>query len=389
MNVAVKAVKHAAPGPYLGFALQPVRLCYHLLTCPKSAQVSLEYLDDVAIHNPDGTVILEQTKSALKQNPLSDWAVDLWKTIANWLDGASNGKVVAGKSQFRLYVTPQRTGAWAQALSEAKSAADVASLVTEIKAKYAKQKKPPACASFLQRFLDATNAERVTIVTNLTVSSDEDDPIEPLRSLLRPTVAPTMVDVLCQSAIGMAKEQADYLIRNGKPALIDADTFKANFISFVQKNNLPGLLTSFTRAPGQEEVAALLSMRPKFIRQLEIIETNEEDHVRAVSDFLRTSADKSIWAESGLVFEGSLREWDDDLVRRHGLICSEISDIYSARDASFKGRQSYRRCAQLQAPLDGRVVPGHFVHGCFNALADTMRLGWHPDYQSLLGEGQE
>ena len=64
MNVAVKAVKHAAPGPYLGFALQPVRLCYHLLTCPKGAQVSLEYLDDVAIHHPDGTLTFEQTKSA-------------------------------------------------------------------------------------------------------------------------------------------------------------------------------------------------------------------------------------------------------------------------------------------------------------------------------------
>jgi hypothetical protein len=34
-------------------------------------------------------------------------------------------------------------------------------------------------------------------------------------------------------------------------------------------------------------------------------------------------------------------------------------------------------------------VPGHFVHGCFNALADLRRLGWHPDYQSLLDEGNE
>jgi hypothetical protein len=50
---------------------------------------------------------------------------------------------------------------------------------------------------------------------------------------------------------------------------------------------------------------------------------------------------------------------------------------------------AYRHCAQLQPPLDGRAVPGHFVHGCFNALADIMRLGWHPDYQSLLGENKE
>jgi len=39
MNVAVKAVKHAAPGPYLGFALQPVRLCYHLLEILGAGQV--------------------------------------------------------------------------------------------------------------------------------------------------------------------------------------------------------------------------------------------------------------------------------------------------------------------------------------------------------------
>jgi hypothetical protein len=387
MNVVVKAVRHAAPGPYLGFALQPVRLCYHLLTCPKGAHVSLEYLDDVAIHNADDTLILEQTKSALKQNPLSDWAVDLWKAIADWLDSASAGKIVPEKSQFRLYVTPQRTGVWAQALSDSKSAADVANLVNEIQAKLAK-KKTPACALYLQRFLDATDDERFSIVTNLDVVSD-DDPIEALRALIKPTVTPEMVDVLCHSAIGMAKEQADHLIRNGKPALIDGDTFKANFISFVQKNNLPGLLTSFTAAPGQDEVAAVLSMRPTFIRQLEIIDTSEEDRVRAVSDFLRTSADKSVWAESGLVFEGSLREWDDDLVRRHGLISGEISDIYATKDAPFRGRQSYRRCAQLQAPLDGRAVPGHFVHGCFNALADLRRLGWHPDYRSLLDEGNE
>ena len=116
MNVAVKAVKHAAPGPYLGFALQPVRLCYHLLTCPKGAQVSLEYLDDVVIHRPDGTLTFEQTKSALKQNPLSDWAVDLWKAVANWLDSVSKGEITPEEFEFRLYVTPRRNGAvWQKA----------------------------------------------------------------------------------------------------------------------------------------------------------------------------------------------------------------------------------------------------------------------------------
>ena len=117
MNVAVKLPKHAAPGQYLGFALQPVRLCYHLLSCEPGAKVSLEYLDDVAIHHADGHHSLEQTKSATKTNPVSDFAEDLWKTIANWLDLVADGFVKPSETAFRLYVTPKKTGPWAEALS--------------------------------------------------------------------------------------------------------------------------------------------------------------------------------------------------------------------------------------------------------------------------------
>jgi hypothetical protein len=385
MNVAVQTVKHAAPGPYLGFALQPVRLCYHLLTCPQGASVSLEYLDDVAIHFPDGTVTLEQTKSALQRNPLADWAEDLWKTIANWLDVIATGQITAAKSRFRIYVTPPHEGPWAKALSDATSPEDVAELVAAIKAKRARLRKPKGCEPFLQRFLTAPDAQRAALVARLTVSNEDADPVDALRALIKTAVVPELVDVLCQFAIGMAKEQADRLIRQGKPAMIEGDAFKTAFRAFVQKTNIPGLLTSFVQTPHAEEVQAVLSGRPLFIRQLEIIEVPNDDRVRAVSDFLRTSADKSVWAERGLVFADSFSEWDEHLVSRHGHICGEISDLHADKDAALRGRLAYRRCAQLQAPLDGHAVPGHFVHGCFNALADEMRVGWHPDYQSLLG----
>ena len=388
MNIAVKAAKHAAPGPYLGFALQPVRLCFHLLTCPPGASVSLEHLDDVAIHYADGTLTLEQTKSALKHNPIADWAEDLWKTIANWLDALAAGHVPARSSGFQLYVTPPHVGRWAKALNDAVTPQAAAALVDAIKVEHAKLKKPKGCEPFLRQFLAASDTLRTALVTRLTVSSDDTDPVDALRALIKAAVVPELVDMLCQSAIGFAKERADRLIREGKSALIGGDAFKKEFRAFVQRTNTPGLLTSFAKAPQPAEVDALLSTRPIFIQQLEIIDAPEDDRVRAVSDFLRTSADKSVWAELGLVFEGSLSEWDNHLVSRHGLICGEVTDMHAEKDAAHRGRLAYRRCAQLQAPLDGRVVPGHFVHGCYNELADELRIGWHPDYRCVLaGEG--
>lgn len=47
--------------------------------------VSIEKFDDVGVENGDEKKAI-QTKSALSdRNPVSDRAVDLWKTLYNWL----------------------------------------------------------------------------------------------------------------------------------------------------------------------------------------------------------------------------------------------------------------------------------------------------------------
>ena len=42
--------------------------------------------------------------------------------------------------------------------------------------------------------------------------------------------------------------------------------------------------------------------------------------------------------------------------------------------------------AATELPLDGQALPGHFVAGAYNCLADARRLGWHPSYQTLFPE---
>lgn len=384
MNVEPKAAKHSAPGQYLGFALQPVRLFYHLLTCPKGAKVSLEYVDDVAVHGADGSLLLEQTKSALKQNPISDWAVDLWKAFDNWLEMLVAGECAAGNTRFRLYVTPVRKGNFASALAAASTSAEVAAVVETVKKKLSNKKEAPGCIGHLQPFLDATMDEQSAIVQHFELESDAADPVEAIRALLQPTVHESHVDLLCKAGIGLAKQTVDRLIQRGEPPILDADSFRKMWGAFLRKNLMPGMLTSLGEAPDEDLVAGIASSRPTFIRQLEFVEASEEDRLRAVSDFLRTSADKADWAERGLVFPGSLDDWDDGLVQRHNLIRGDIADLHSDKPATLRGRLAYRHCAGHQEPLEGRAVPSHFVHGSFNDLADRRRLGWHPDYKTML-----
>src|SRR5579862_8030895 len=93
----------SAPGPYLGFALQPVRLCYYLLNGENDDVVSIETRDDIEI-TTGKKLVLEQTKSALSHNPVSDFAMDLWKTFSNWITQIKNDQVVPSDTRFRLYV---------------------------------------------------------------------------------------------------------------------------------------------------------------------------------------------------------------------------------------------------------------------------------------------
>lgn len=382
-------VKHSAPGPYLGFALQPVRLCYHLLSAPPGSSVSLEVLDDVAIHYSNETLLLEQCKSALSHNALSDWSDDLWKTLANWLDLIASGKVDVSKTLFQVYVTPQRAGKTSSAMHAAVEPAAVHALVKEIESKLAARAQPPKCIAYVQKFLDAPEPYRTELISRFSAVSVNDDPLEPLRLLLAPAVPTASVDVICQSAIGIAKEWADQRIRKGVPAQISVAEFRRNFHAFVQKNNLPGYLPSFTVALSPAEAESVLKTRPVFIKQLQLIEATEEQQLRAVSDFMRTSGDKAMWADQGLVYDGSFNDWEASLLRRHAAIQGEVTDIFSDKTKVVQGRTVYNRCSVLEVPLDSRALPGHFTHGGFHDLAERRLLGWHAEHKSLLDKEDE
>jgi hypothetical protein len=41
---------------------------------------------------------------------------------------------------------------------------------------------------------------------------------------------------------------------------------------------------------------------------------------------------------------------------------------------------------QHRTQVQAMVPPPHFVPGCFHRLADTMDVGWHPNYQEALKE---
>ncbi|NLS07650.1 hypothetical protein HGP14_30795 [Rhizobium sp. P32RR-XVIII] len=381
MSTAVFAkLKSAAPGQYLGYGMQPIRLCYHLLTATKGSMVSVELYDDVTIHEPDGSLVLEQSKSALKGNPASDRSVELWKTMANWAEQPRSnlGKVRC----FRYYVSPLKAGKLVEQMSAAKDPKDIGALLEKFKTPKFQGEVGVGIEPFVTRFLAAGDDICAKIIEFFELVSDA-DPVDPIRAKFTALIPDETLDQFCAAAIGMAKDDSDKLIRAKQPAIVSASAFRRNWRAFIRKYEFSGLLNPTMDVPQDQQISAVVGTSPTFVRQLSAVKATESIVRTAVSDFLRALSDKVNWADDGEIVESSLEELDVSLLRHHGLTEDEIADVHSHLDPLARGRQLYRRCIELQTPLEGRELPSYFISGEFNWLADECRLGWHPDHKIM------
>jgi hypothetical protein len=302
--------------------------------------------------------------------------------MANWADLCVAGSVSATSTRFRYYVTPNAGGALVRRLHIANDEAAVNELLKEIASARIMGKPESGAHPHVARFLSAGQDICGAIITGFEMVI-EADPLDSVRGKLAALLPPDVLEDFVKVAISAAKVAVDQLIRDQALPILSPIDFRARFRAFVMKHNLAGLLEPTTGLPSTHEIAQIIDGAPLFVRQLAAVDATQDLLVVAVSDWLRTTADKIAWAAAGSIFEGSLDELDVTLERHHTLVADEIADTHANSSPQARGREVYRRCAALQMPLEGRVLPSHFISGAFNCLADVLRLGWQPDYKTL------
>lgn len=382
IDTVEKPLKTSAAGQYLGYAIEPVRFCRHLLSVPDGDSVSLEFIDDIAVHSAQGTLALEQCKSSITARGLPDKSNDLWKTFSNWADICSAGFLNPSDVRFVLYLTPGGAGDLVQEMHSAITSEAAQAILARVKKWITPSSAGIGFRPFLANFLAQGDERCVAMICNFNLVV-ESDPVEGIKQYLRATLPESAVLDFAAAAIGIAKELADREIRNGNDAIVDAARFRTRFRAFVRKHNLAGLLNPTTGEPDAADIEKTIGSAPTYVRQLNAINLTAELIVGAVSACLRTTADKVNWAADGLIVENSLDEFDSSLESRFALVRDEIEDLHASSPEELRGRLVYRRCAAIELPLEGRSLPQHFVQGAFNILADRVRVGWHPSYATL------
>ncbi len=158
--------------------------------------------------------------------------------------------------------------------------------------------------------------------------------------------------------------------------------FNQQLIAAARKFDRSELLAPTPVEISESEVEQELQSR-RYIQQLRWIACANEQLVRAVNDYLRSSVDRTSWSERGDVLESSFEDFSDRL-ERHWENRKRLAGIeLPGRSETELGQAVLTHCLMASVQLQGLEVPSYFVPGSYHALADTFTVGWHPRFDEM------
>ena len=230
-----------------------------------------------------------------------------------------------------------------------------------------------------------TDLQRLlAIVQRFSIESGDGNPHGELqRLLLTKLVGEDVYPDVVRWAHGWVKMQVDRLLETKQPARIAQADFHAALLNYVRHHDREDILRSLAGNPSDEAIASEMSFRD-YVRQLRLIRLEEVEILEAINDFLRASADRTIWAERGLIDETSLMSFARELTTTWRNKRRRATIGHSDKPDQIQGQSLYTDCMDHTTHLDNLITPQHFVRGSWHALSDDQTIGWHPQYVTEL-----
>lgn len=379
------------PGQFYGYSLQVTRAVAHLLRAHPGESVSVEYLDDVATADT-GKVTVEQTKSGLAHNPVADRSVELWKTLHNWVEAIRGGALLTD-TKFILYVAQPHTGSVIQRIHRVTNDADAAAVAATLRDEFwgpgpdraYRSRLPSGLASHVNAVLASTTDVLVRLFANLTLEQGSGSPNDDLRPALKQkAISESALESVLQQVLGWAKRTIEKLIEKHQPAVLTLNDFHTQLIAAAKAHDRASTVLAPTPAEITRETVDAHLRERTYVRQLQVVASQESALERAVNDFLRASASRTAWSEQGDVMEPSFQDFQDALERAWDGQRTRVEIERRTETEEARGQLLHAACMGLLVRLQGMDVPAYFVPGSFHAMADSLHVGWHPRYRAVL-----
>lgn len=387
----------AAPSAagYLYQARLALALCLKYVNVDAGIEVGIERLDDVSFESSGTALQLLQAKHHIDRvASLTDKSADLWKTLRVWSEAAAKDPTLPARTRLALVTTGS---------APAGSAASMLRPAAGYPA--GKTRDPKAAAALLEAVAEAGGNHELTAAYAAfmalgakmrisLLSSVEILDNQPLLTDLEALIESDLRMVAPRGQASIARERLEgwwwprvckELIANppGSISILELEAKLDDIRDGLRRNAL--IADQESVDPSVDEIAEYEG-RP-FVRQLKVVGVGNNRIEFAKRDYYRAFTQRSKWVREHLVFDGEIAKYEMTLIEewqprfqqmRDKISDSEVTDVVRRQ----AGQELYS-WVEADARFPFRTVSQRFLTvGSYHILANDLRVGWHPDFET-------
>jgi len=352
-------------------------------------KICIETLDDVVFEQQGEAPELLQTKHQINRlADLTDTSVDLWKTLRIWSEGIAAGSI-RPDSRFMLITTATAAVGSAASFLGLGDSRCVSTAVDRLRSTVdtsSNQKNKDAYTSF-RSFTPKQQAQLlesiyvVDAVPNITSLDTE------LRKEVFHAVDRQFLNAFLNSLEGWwIRRVIQHLVTKPVIPILTAELLDEmnNLRDQLRKDNLP-----IDDAIEQMKVDATGYHDRVFVHQLHLIQINNERIVRAIQDYYRAFGQRSKWVREELIGVGDLERYENRLKDawegRFLAMRDELGQTAAEEQQKRQAQQLFKWIETGELPrIRPRCESGFIARGSYQILADHLKVGWHPEFESRL-----
>ena len=351
--------------------------------------LTLELHDDVSWDQEGKPLELLQIKHHVDhERGLGDMDVDLWKTLAVWMDAHAPADPLG--SVLTLVTTRVVTQGAAHALRPESRQPGQARLLLDAAAAESTNEATEAAR---EKYLALEDAERDVFVGRIYVL----DGAPQAGAALDKAVEEALYFALplgheksfLEQLWGWWYRQAVEILRRERDTVSGMDIrLKVQEIADGYKpDSLPTLVE---REDVEIDVEKTYGDQV-FVTQLRWILHSAQMLQKAMVDYYRSYVQRAQWVDRDLIGIGELEKFEDNLVdeweRAFDAMNIQLGDQSDEDDKQKAGHALFQEVSnQTAVKVRERYTEPFFMRGRLHDFADSGRLGWHPDFQDRLKE---
>ncbi len=347
----------------------------------------LETLDDVVFDTAGSALELLQLKHHRERAAnLTDASPDLWKSLRVWMEGRARGTIPPDARLFLITTSGVGTDSAASKLM-VHNRDETAALTRLNQTSTTSMNDTNKPAYEVYRAL--ADAEKHQLLATIVIAPKA------------PGIADVGDGIREEARLVVRREHLDAFVARlegwwfGRALRQLTDEASPPIFSFELESELHDLQEQFKRDALpvdrdilEREVDAAAYDNAVFVQQARLAGIGSRRILAAIRDYYRAFAQRSRWMREELLLVGELDSYERLLREEWELKFNRLADKLgeaAAEDAKRSAAQKvYAWVEDSCYPIRPQVQHPSMTRGSFHILADTLRLGWHPEFMQRL-----